>query len=398
VAEAAGSWAVEFQWPYDLPGDCHAVSALGVITPVAIEPCNAGGAWREPARGASYAVVAPEKWLIALEPLVQLERRRGHYVEVFSVESIFDRFDGGRPTTTAIQEFLRHARATWPAPGLEYVLLVGDATFDPRGHLGVSARQVLPARLIETRVMESASDNRLADLEGDDGVADVCIGRLPVASVAECQAIVAKLLDQESRAGAGVGAARAVVVADQEAEFEWMGRELAATGVLARQNVQLIALGNLGFATAQAALLDAWWSGPALVHYCGHGSRTQWGASGLVTASMVPPVAQNQRFPIVVAMNCLNGFFHATSTPALGEALLAAPGGGAAVFWGPTAVTDSARQQLLAKAFYRALASDRVRTVGQAIREAQRQLAPDPANREVLDTWILLGDPAQPLR
>jgi hypothetical protein len=60
-------------------------------------------------------------------------------------------------------------------------------------------------------------------------------------------------------------------------------------------------------------------------------------------------------------------------------------------------VTDSARQHHLAKAFYQVLA-DLVRAVGQAIRAAQRQLAPDPANRELLDTWILLGDPAQPLR
>ncbi len=106
----------------------------------------------------------------------------GHQVKVVPIEEIYDRFDGGRTTTDAIRGFLRHAWEEWPDPAPEYVLLVGDATYDPMGNLGPNERQVLPTRLVETSQFQTASDAWFADVEGDDGDPELSIGRLPSSS------------------------------------------------------------------------------------------------------------------------------------------------------------------------------------------------------------------------
>ena len=97
-------------------------------------------------------------------------------------------------------------------------------------------------------------------------------------------------------------------------------------------------------------------------------------------------------------MNCLNGYFHHVGSPSLGEALLLELGGGAIAYWGPTAITSNLKQQALAESFYEHLFDPGTETLGEAIRSAMREMAEDPKHRALLDTWVLLGDPASRIR
>ncbi len=172
-------------------------------------------------------------------------------------------------------------------------------------------------------------------------------------------------------------------------------------GALLPQEIERIHLdlGNSDVEALSNALLENWRQGALLVHDSGHGGRTQWSSSGILLSEDVPELANGSRLPLVVAMNCLNGYFHHVgATPALGECLLLEPAGGAIAYWGPTAITSNLRQQALAERFYRYLFQPKTETVRRAILLAQRDLAEDSRNREVLDTWILLGDPALRLR
>ncbi|MFN0058430.1 MAG: C25 family cysteine peptidase, partial [Planctomycetota bacterium] len=99
------------------------------------------------------------------------------------------------------------------------------------------------------------------------------------------------------------------------------------------------------------------------------------------------------RLPVIVTMDCLNAFFHHPDSPSLGEALVLSPAGGAIAFWGPSSVTSHLRQQELADQFYRSLQDPAIATLGAAVRAALRAAARDPAHRDVVKTWVLLGDP-----
>ena len=74
-----------------------------------------------------------------------------------------------------------------------FVLLVGDASFDPRNFLGQGDFDFAPTKLIDTQQMETASDDWFVDWNAD-GVPDIAIGRLSVRTAAEASTVVGKIV------------------------------------------------------------------------------------------------------------------------------------------------------------------------------------------------------------
>ena len=153
---------------------------------------------------------------------------------------------------------------------------------------------------------------------------------------------------------------------------------------------------TMGIDELRDTLFVEWGAGTRIVHYSGHGGRKQWSAARILHVDDVAQIRNGDRLPVVLAMNCLNGFFHHPESRSLGEALVLEPSGGAIAYWGSSAITSNIRQQTLARSFYKSLFDPSVETLGDAIREALAELAADPKNRDVVLTWVLLGDPALP--
>ncbi len=383
-------WTLSFWLPFGEPGQFEAFTNSGAQPPAAVVPV-VSETYADPIGGADYVVIVARTLVSSVQPLVDLRRSLGFGVAVIELEAIYDKFDGGRRTSTAVHRFLDHAYTSWPAPALEYVLLVGDATYDPRGNLGPSPRQLLPTRLVETPQFQTASDNWFGDLVAGDGAPELCIGRLPVATPEECEQVVQKILRYESRAQGSRDIERAILITDVDSPFSVVNDALELS-LSSRYRVVPIDLASPTLIDPKETVYQEWRDGAAVVHYSGHGSRQSWNQSDVVHVDEIPPVANGRRLPVVVAMNCLNGYFQHTSSPSLGEALVLLPGGGVA-YWGPSAVTTHLRQENLAQRFYHHLFAPESTTLGRAIREAKSDLSSDPANRGLLDTWILLGDP-----
>ena len=51
-------------------------------------------------------------------------------------EEIADEFGHGQPSAEAIRSFLAYAYQSWARPSPRYVLLLGDASYDPRNFVG----------------------------------------------------------------------------------------------------------------------------------------------------------------------------------------------------------------------------------------------------------------------
>lgn len=352
---------------------------------------------------ADWIAIAPEAWSAEVERLAAHRRRQGLRSIVVPLEWVRETYDGGRATRDAIVRYLQDVLTSPSGAPPAYLLLVGDATYDPKGHLGPSPRQVIPTGLIEAGGLESATDEIYADCIAADGVPELAVGRLPVATLDECRGTVDKIIRSEAgargpRTPAWSGASAALVVSDDEADFDGIGPAVAAALPAGLPSIELD-LATSAPAQFAAELAGAWESAP-LVHYTGHGSRLAWADEAILHVDDVATLPADATPPIVIAMNCLNGFFQLPGGPSLGEALVVAPDRGAIAYWGPTSVTSHRLQGELAAEFYRhwgAPRGGRTPRLGDAIRSAKTALADDAEFIDVLETWVLLGDPATPL-
>ena len=83
------------------------------------------------ARGQAY--ISHADFLAAIQPLADYRASRGIRVSVIDVQDIYDEFSHGMRTPHAIKDFLQVAYSTWAGPVPEYVVLLGDGSYDFKG-------------------------------------------------------------------------------------------------------------------------------------------------------------------------------------------------------------------------------------------------------------------------
>src|SRR4029079_12193676 len=133
-------------------------------------------------------IISHAAFMNALAPLVARRVQQGWSVQLADVQDVYDEQGFGDKSAAAIRAFIQRARTAWRTPP-RFVLLVGDATFDPRNFIGKGDLDFMPTRLIDTASMETASDDWFVDSDLD-GVPEIAIGRLPVRTAAQDETIV----------------------------------------------------------------------------------------------------------------------------------------------------------------------------------------------------------------
>jgi subtilisin-like proprotein convertase family protein len=342
--------------------------------------------WRQPNNAASYVIITRRELMSAFEPLKQLRQQQGLSVAVIDVEDLYDEFSYGQKTPQAVKDFLLYATTSWQV-GPRYVLLGGKASYDGKNYLGLGEQDLVPTKLVDTALMETASDDWLAEFKGD-GLAAVALGRLPVRTASEAAAIVNKIVAYDSAAPSEA----LLLVADQNGDFDFE----AASGQLRAAippgvRVEEIARGKSGDAAAREHLLAAINEGRKIVNYLGHGNLDQW-RGGLLTSADARELT-NERLTFFVSMTCLNGYFHEPALDSLAEAMVKAPRGGAVAAWASSGMNGPAEQLVINQALYRLLFGS-----GANLGDATLRAKAATTSRDIRRTWILLGDPATRLR
>ncbi len=103
--------------------------------------------------------------------------------------------------------------------------------------------------------------------------------------------------------------------------------------------------------------------------------------------------------PVVLSMTCLDGYFvlpHPTGWgyEAIAEVMTRADGRGAVASWSPTGQGIVAGHDLLDSGFFEAVFLDGLRSLGAATTAGKLKLWASGGNLELLDTYLLFGDPA----
>ncbi len=370
-----------------------AVGREGYTRPGKIQAASLVPDFRRPAEGAHYLAIGPADLLEPLQPLFEQRRGQGLKVKEAPLEAVYDQFGYGLPEAEAIHRFLQHAARTWqPAP--HYVLLVGDATYDPRGYRAVPAANRLPTMHITTESGgETASDVRLALLD-EDGWPDLALGRLPARNPGQVRAYVDKILAYEQVGKDSSWRARILAIADgQEASFTHAAQQLLDLFPEGYRKTLYHPLpGVQGAAQQISEYLDL---GALFVFYFGHGSLNLWGKDRLFRGEDAARLHNAPRLPIVVTLTCLTGLFTHPEQESISESLLWQPGGGAIALLAPTSLTLAMDQSFLSTALVEAYLKAPEARWGDIVLAAQRRIPLDnPGTREVLMTYLLFGDPA----
>ena len=337
---------------------------------------------------ADLLILTHREFIDQASVLADLRRKEGLSVMVVDVEDVYDEFSYGQKTPYALMDFLLFAKTNWKTPPL-YVLLFGDASYDTKNYLGLGECDLVPTKLIDTVFMESASDDWLAEFDGD-GIADISIGRLPARTNADADLMIKKII--------GYGQARpsqeTLLAADANDGYDFEGAiDTLRSLVPANLRTTVVKRGQMGDTTAKAVLLQALARGQKLAAYSGHGSANSWRGNLLTNADAIA-MTNSDKLTVFVMMNCLNGYFHDPQTDSLAEALLKSEQGGAIAVWASSAMTFPEGQSLMNQSLYRLLFGDANLRLGDAVRISKAATQEMDARR----TWILLGDPTMRLR
>ena len=287
-----------------------------------------------------------------------------------------------------MRDFLSLARRQWrQAP--RFVLLVGDASFDPKNYYGYGDFDFVPTKLIDTAYMETASDDWFVDANGD-GLPEIGIGRLPVRTKEEAAVVVSKIVGYERSSRKR----EAILVSDINDGFDFEGASEEIGGLVPSSlMVRKIYRGQFSSDDqVRGVLLGSIGEGPLLVNFIGHGSVEIW--RGSILTSDDAENLTNKGLPFFVSMTCLNGFFQDPYAEPLAESLLKASGGGGVAVWTSSGLTEPDKQAVMNKELVRLMFGGGSITIGEAAARAKAATG----DQDVRKTWILFGDPSTRLR
>jgi hypothetical protein len=394
AADPQGGFAATFSTPSGGTRTVLVFDSTRLMTPGELA-VNAPSSWSDTngnsngaKSAADFYIVSNPMFLTAAATLKTLRDSEGISTAMINVDDLYDELNFGIRSPEAIRSFFRTAAAWKHAPSA--ALLLGDASMDPRNYLGVAAADFVPTKLVPTVFMKTASDDWFTDFNGD-GIADIPVGRIPVRTFAEAALVIGKIASRGTPSGAW--SHRALFVADNPIGYDFGSVAASLTARLPSS----ITGQTINFSTTSsphADVVNSMNDGALLSTYIGHASTEIWSDS-VFQSSDARTLTNGNRLPVMLAMNCLNGYFHDLFSESLAEALLRAPEGGAVAVWASSTLTEPYPQDLMAnELFHQLFRTDLNLSLGEAVTRAKFATT-DP---DVRRSWILFGDPTMKLR
>ncbi len=365
----------------------YAVENSALLTAASIT-ANTPSTLSTVAHNADFVIISHKNFLSQANEWADYRRGQGMLTEVVDIEDVYDEFNFGATNADCIRSFLNYAKTNWQtAP--RYVLLLGDANYDPKNYLGFGGNFV-PTRTVDTIYSEVGSDDTLADFN-DDGLAELAIGRIPAKTEADVTLALNKVKAFEL--SAGQAPSRGTIFASDLPDgydFEALSNRLCAQLPSSYNCVKI----NRGQTNAGADLLAAINQGKFLVNYSGHGNAAVWASGGFFGTSQAGQLT-NANLSVFTMLTCLNGYFIDPNSNSLAEVLLRNPNGGAVVAWASSGLTTPDIQEVMATRFYNQVGVGSMSKMGDFVNDAKTTIN---FGRDVRLSWVLLGDPTMKIR
>jgi len=328
-------------------------------------------------------IIAADEYSEAIQDYVNWKHEKGIQTELVLMSEI-------GTTATQVQTFIQNYYDT---EELSYILLVGDADDVPT--MSVSGQD---------------SDNGYVYLAGDDGYADVFIGRFSGNSVADIATQVLRTIYYEKEMSTSdIWLESAFGSASNEGEGQ--GHDGGESDVTHLNNIRTD-LETYGYTVthvnqdggSNALISAALNSGAGIINYIGHGDVTLWGNTSYSNTE-VNALVNDNKLPFAWSVACVNGNFNGNTCFA--EAWLRATNGenptGAIAFLGST-INQSWSEPMTAQdemvdILIESYETNIKRTMGGLSFNGMFQMIEEGGQgQSMADTWLIFGDPSLMVR
>ncbi|MHC4663473.1 MAG: C25 family cysteine peptidase [Planctomycetota bacterium] len=268
----------------------------------------------------------------------------------------------------------------------------------------------IPAAKVITRNSNAPCDFPYADITGTDYKPDYYVGRLPVSHIDNADTIVSKTISYELAADTGTWERKFLHVsamADSVGNFPGNNSLLIANYNGPPYSAQHLwsGIGNENEATP-ATILSALNNCASIVTFLGHGTHEQWyskpNTALLFDTADIPSLANGDNSFIILAFNCINGYFtgaegFALNKESMAERFVEHSGSGAVACWACSGLNTFPEQYVLADRFHYGYFVDSERVLGMLTRNALEYLIDQGVTWKsygIINTYVILGDPA----
>lgn len=371
---------------------------------------------RQVAEPVDVLYISHRNFIEALQPLVEHRRQEGWRVAVIDVQDVYDEFSGGYYSANAIRDFIIYTQTRWPSPIPQYVVLVGDSSFDPKNNLEGSVVSYMPfGSFNRANPHADPADEWFVRIHGTSGLSDLIIGRISVSSPEDVQDIVRKILLYENQPLLGPWRARTIVLSDNHFESrcesivtqsipEKISRaHLELRRYMMSTNQRFRARGSNKKLTASGTrdLITRINEGYGLLQYFGHGGGSVIADEGWMIGtdrenSDVLKLDNRRRLPFVAILSCLTGLINYPIPPfnySLSEELVRRPVQGAIGVYGPSGYGGAQDHDVLTRGLNRSLYTNRISRLGDAVNLAEGYFHLLKGSTFIIEQFNYFGDP-----
>lgn len=408
--EALSSSTIDFEkgastyrmfWQTPESGEHHwfAFDSTGVQTPDSLR-LDSPSTLRSTSNGADYVIISHPLFKEATNRLKQYrEKQDGFRVRIAWLNDIYDEFNFGLATPDAIKSFLQYAYWNWQEPRLQFAVLVGDATTDPRQHFN-GKRDFVPS------FGNPVSDTWFTYLDGpEDNLPDIAIGRIAVESNSQAQQIIDKIIDYESMPSALWKKTFLMINGGKDKTEQYTFLQQSKN--LSLQYIDPPPLGGKtvfinktseGFQEGEKRqdILNAIDQGTVWVNFIGHAGSKTWDL--MFHSPDIDELNNYRHYPFITSMTCHTGRFADPSQDSFSEIFLRSKDKGAIAFLGSTGWGFPYAQYLFLQKLYPLILQKGIHYVGEAIVQAKGELWRAHSGsidyHHTILQYNLLGDPA----
>ena len=364
-------------------------------------------------------ILTNEAFLPAAQTLATAhERLDGLTTAVVTDEQVFNEFSSGTPDATAYRWIMKmlydRARLNSAIHAPQYLLLMGDGTFDNRKLLAASGNNWLLTYQAKNSLEETkayATDDYFGFLDDNEGETDVtgrmdiAVGRFPVNSLAEAEAVVEKTVEYIEHTKSGKWKNQLVfladdgdsnqhtIISDDAAELvRTKNPDFVVNKVYLDAYPQETSAAGESYPLAKNKFHNLISTGVLFFDYSGHGGYNAITSESIMTLADITAM-NNQNKGLWLLVTCNFSSFDAGMLSAGEEAVLNPDGGAIATISSCRTVyapQNGALNQLICDTLFAHSSGHYKMTIGKALQYAKNKRGSD--NNKM--PYVLLGDPS----